>query len=659
MAIQMLAAWNGYEQHAVYTLSNAEETRLIALGLARSYSGGAVQKSVRADAVVFTDGTLGYRDDSAGGTGSTVSAGGVDAVFVPKVQTFGGVMDAVALAQEAIAAGKTACVQFQPELYDIAAAGQGFPILSGLRYEGAGFGLSYLGFPNCGTVISGAKGFDIFSGNSVDRSDPLTDKNTFIAERINSIAIRRIAMKNCRSGVSAGAKYRSGAFYSLLEDLHVSNHAGFGISCENWGYSDIRGITCIPDGSYGSGSGFIGASGTNNYNHGNMQISHLYSQDGGYLTRGWVFMARGETGYSVLNDINLFKLQRNTGGPANGIRVAATMANGSANITVPDASAFPVDMPVTFTSTANGFNIWQTYFVVSSAGTTLQLSDTMGGNPISATGNSAITLCCFGFPALEVIGRGTNYVQPSHFIGLDVEGNSTGLVILQNCSANVSIGTAFSGRGVNTASAVVARGAYGNLSSVATICTDLDGASATNLLCDLRLDVSVGRVGSNPVGLVKQSDGKLGLNLGGTSAQASAISLQPINASGLMHIYPDNPISQRVWTSSSTSLSMFGTHMGCGSYVGTANATWTLPTLSGSAGGAANTYLGATFELCNASTTAGAALTINTAAGQPFNRQAGKTSVVLQPGQSFTVRAQTNAGGDWFWQITGNNGVTI
>lgn len=76
MAIQMLAAWNGYEQHAVYTLSNAEETRLIGLGLARAYSGGVVQKSVRGDAVVFSDGTLGYRDDSVGGTGSTVSAGG-------------------------------------------------------------------------------------------------------------------------------------------------------------------------------------------------------------------------------------------------------------------------------------------------------------------------------------------------------------------------------------------------------------------------------------------------------------------------------------------------------------------------------------------------------------------------------------------------------
>lgn len=75
MAIQMLAAWNGYEQHAVYTLSNAEETRLIGLGLARNYTGSVVPPGVRGDAVVFADNTLGYRDDANGGAASTISPG--------------------------------------------------------------------------------------------------------------------------------------------------------------------------------------------------------------------------------------------------------------------------------------------------------------------------------------------------------------------------------------------------------------------------------------------------------------------------------------------------------------------------------------------------------------------------------------------------------
>ena len=37
MTIQLIAQWNGYEQHGVYTLSAAEEARLIGLGLARRY----------------------------------------------------------------------------------------------------------------------------------------------------------------------------------------------------------------------------------------------------------------------------------------------------------------------------------------------------------------------------------------------------------------------------------------------------------------------------------------------------------------------------------------------------------------------------------------------------------------------------------------------
>lgn len=40
MSVQMLRAWNGYEQHQVYTFPNAEEARLVAAGLARFWSSG-------------------------------------------------------------------------------------------------------------------------------------------------------------------------------------------------------------------------------------------------------------------------------------------------------------------------------------------------------------------------------------------------------------------------------------------------------------------------------------------------------------------------------------------------------------------------------------------------------------------------------------------
>jgi hypothetical protein len=75
-----------------------------------------------------------------------------------------------------------------------------------------------------------------------------------------------------------------------------------------------------------------------------------------------------------------------------GTTVSAGMTNASANITVPSAAAFPVGTPCQFSASVNGFNANCYYFVTSSSGTTIQVSNVASGTAITATGNSAVNV---------------------------------------------------------------------------------------------------------------------------------------------------------------------------------------------------------------------------------------------------------------------------
>jgi hypothetical protein len=658
--------WNGvdYTGNTTQTLAAGVETAMVNAGFAR-WAPGSAPAVIAPAALSVNDQGVATPVNPANNQPVGGSGGEVGGIYVPKVATYGGVMDAIALAQADLALGKTATVRFQPELYDIGAAGQGFPVLSGLTYEGGGYRLLAGNLNlNGGTIIQGNGAFDIFTGNDTARASrlPMAQVDTYYAERITAAHIRNLAIKSGRNGIKVGALYRAGAFNSSLRDLYIQDCTGWGYELDNWGYSEIGSIDIAP--KAGSvGAGFFSGSGGQLWDNGNMHITDLFSEGGDYKTRGFVFMARGEGDGSSINDINLFRLQRNASGIVNGLRVSAGMTNGSPNINVPDASAFPLDMPVTVTTTANGFNQWETYFVVQSAGTTVQLSYLMGGPAINASGNAAVQLCCFGRPALEIVGYGSNNsIKPSRFAGLDTEGAGGSMVLVQRAQATVALGTCFSGRGVSTASSLVMRDNFGSVSSTGGVSIDFDQGSAFSVnTVGLNIDVSSGvKVGHLPIGLMRRSDGKIGLNLWPSpGGQPGDISLRGVGVSGAGHIYPEHSLSQRVWSSTATTLNMFGIHLGCGAFVGTANAVWNMPTLTGASGGASNSWVGAVMEICNASTTPGVTLTLNTAANQPCNRQAGKTSVVLQPGQSFAVRAQTNNGTDWFWQVIGNNGVTI
>lgn len=589
---------------------------------------------------------------------SPASGGG--AVYYPSANTFGGVMDAIAKAQAVLAAGKTATVKFLPELYDLAGAGQGFPVLSGLTYEGSDWRGNVAHSPTGGTIIKGDGTFDTFFGNHVDLGSPPVDMGAMHALGIYGTHIRDLSILNPRCGIKVGAKWLGGAYKSSIKNVRIQDNTGWGVDLENWQYSSIVGVSSGPAiGGVGAGR-FSGSVPNSIFNHGNLYISDLFSEGGNYKTRGWCVHAYG--GNSNFNDIFVNKAQRNASGVK--ITVAATMSNGSPDIAVADSSAFPVDLPVTVSASANGFSVQVSYFVVYSSANVIRLAKFMGGAPQNATGSTAISIITYGFPSFEFAGFGDpaagNIIQPSSAFGLDAEGFGTHVILAQNANMDLRVGTVFNGQNTSQASTICARQASGSLSSVGAVIPDFDSQSAQNFQAvGLSMKVSGTTTPQDyPQGIVKTDTGITGLNIGSIPNASVRVSLYPLQVSGQAFHYPANPMGQRVQTSTTTSTTLGGQQAGCIGYVGTSNATWTLPTITGTAG-SANTWGGNVFEICNASTTAGVTLTINTAAGQPFNRQAGKTSVVLAVGQSFTVRAQTNNGSDWFWQITGNNGVTI
>lgn len=608
---------------------------------------------------------------SAGGvqydpaTGSPVSgspaSGG--AVYYPAVETFGGVMDALAKAQVALAAGKTATVKFLPELYDIASAGEGFPVLSGLTYDADGWRANAAHAPTGGTVIKGNGTFDVFYGNHVDGESQLPDMGQMHALGIYNAHIRNLAILNPRTGVKVGAKWRGGAYKSSIHNVRVHGNTGWGFDLENWQYSALQTLSVGPAvGAVGTGR-ISGSVQRQIFNHGNLYISDLFSEGGNYKTRGWCIHSyggvAGNTG-SAFNDICVVKAQRNASGQK--ITVSATMSNATDDILVADASVFPLDIGVTVSVSANGFERFRTYFVVYSQGNVVRLGNYIGGNPIRPSGNAVISLITYGYAAFEFVGYGEsdqdNYIQPSTAIGLDAEGTGTNMIVTQHALLTLGIGTVFNGQDVDQASTLCSRTTGGNWTSVGAVITDFDSTSSSKFISSGASRKVVGQTTPNtpPQGMFRSDDGRLALSLAGNSNTPSG--MFGLNISGGSFIYPSASLGQRVSTSSGTSGTLNGQDAGCWAYVGNANATRSMPTLSGVAG-AANTANGVQFYLCNASTTPGVTLTFNTAANQPFNRQTGKTSVTLQPGQSFSVCGQTNNGSDWFWQVVGNNGVTI
>ena len=289
------------------------------------------------------------------------------------------------------------------------------------------------------------------------------------------IAIKNITFKNFSYAVRIGGINNPGAAHSRFENLYAQDCTEWGFWFDNIGYSFFENIvarTCTNGQWYGASVGTI-------YNYGNNNYTRIFVERcGTYKTRNIVFGARNGSKY---NNLTIHDLQSNAAGTTLKT-AAATMSNGVAEITVPDGTVFAVDLPVSVSTTANGFNVDQIYFVSSVVGNTITLRDLCGdGSSRVPTGNSAINILTYGFPALEVIGVGSGaQIQPSTILSLDLEGNATTVILFQSATMSVNIDTIYNTQRINccTQTCMRQQSKIRLTSSSENLAFDIDSSSA-------------------------------------------------------------------------------------------------------------------------------------------------------------------------------------
>jgi hypothetical protein len=77
---------------------------------------------------------------------------------------------------------------------------------------------------------------------------------------------------------------------------------------------------------------------------------------------------------------------------------AALMSRSSARITVSAVANYPIGTPIMFDASANGFSAEQTYWVVGSSGTSIEVAATIGGPALEATGSAPLNVYAAPLP---------------------------------------------------------------------------------------------------------------------------------------------------------------------------------------------------------------------------------------------------------------------
>lgn len=150
--------------------------------------------------------------------------------------------------------------------------------------------------------------------------------------------------------------------------------------------------------------------------------------------------------YSASNKVHLSDTQ---GGSAKVSTVStttttATFSNTLSNIAVADATKFPVNSSVVLSANVGtAFTAGTQYWVVfSDSGLELiRLSATKGGAAITSDANGTSNISTWfhlkskGFPGIEMVGLGSSVIQTCGISNLDLEGNQSTNVLMQNCTS--------------------------------------------------------------------------------------------------------------------------------------------------------------------------------------------------------------------------------
>jgi hypothetical protein len=242
-----------------------------------------------------------------------------------------------------------------------------------------------------------------------------------------------------------------------------------------------------------------------------------------------------------------------------------------------------------------------------------------------------------GFPGFEIIGVGTGQLLNSDAGPLDIEGNSSTLLTLQNCTVKVVIGQS---NPSDAHASVTGRSMTGFMRTVSQAITDFDSASASTVFDGFR-QASFGSASGAGIWYDNAtSSWAFSINPGVGSQYPT---LQNITNSAGNWIKAFQPITLQQKTSDvSKTFGSFDANQWV--FNGATGQTFTLPTLTDTSNN--NTLVGCSWEFVNASVNI---LTLATNGTQTFNNQTGKISVSIPASSKIVVTGGKTAGGTLFW----------
>jgi hypothetical protein len=328
---------------------------------------------------------------------------------------------------------------------------------------------------------------------------------------------------------------------------------------------------------------------------------------------------------------------------------SATMSANSPNIGVSSNTYLPWGMPVGFTSGANGFVAGQTYFVVSSSGNSIQVSNTYGGPAVSAKGNSAITIKSVGGENIALRGLGVEnlpnagVVSNIHVMQIDSEngagnaiflqGVAGGEIILGECTSNVIAGVALRGVGALTIT---------NAGSTNPT-RDNDGYGDE----DNYWYGSYSGPDVQPYGFLGQGKDVNGNYYRTALAPTAGGDASPglsVRGTGGSYIYSDLAIGQPYNISTAADPTLNAGESGVFAYAG-AGGTCTLPAISNASFG--TSLVGLPYWFTNVGS---GPCTIATQSGQTFSGISGVTSMTVPVGGTVTLSAEP-LGSGFTWHV--------
>lgn len=257
---------------------------------------------------------------------------------------------------------------------------------------------------------------------------------------LSGVVMKDLAFRGGKTAIKIGAYNTVGATWSHFDNLHFFDTEDYSCEFYNFQHCQFTNIFSIRGGHAPRlvmwADGPMGGIG-------NSKVSKIYAYNSGKpLSRG---IELGTDFLGTSAGIGVFSIDTVQMNHYNRVALSinVTPVNGSADISVPDASQFPVGMPLRFQSNNYGFlgqpfdsnnaNLNRpAYFVASSNATTNVITVAESPNSaakVATSGSGTITIERWGWPHITISGGG---FSAANIICQDLDAEGSGAMILLN-----------------------------------------------------------------------------------------------------------------------------------------------------------------------------------------------------------------------------------